>query len=396
MQGSEKLLNWKYLTFVGLQTLNYMLFYVSYPVIPKYAVSIGFDLAHAGVLAGAFAVAALFARPAAGYCNDHAGRKQIMIAAFVICGLSTLALSLTDKHWILLILRLAYGAAFSFSSTMLVSCATDYIPESRIAEGIGYVGLGISLASAVGMPIGLKLASDLGMKRLFMVMGVLNILSAAVVIFVPVVRNEKPADRERFSVTGLFELRVLIYSVLVLPFSFSVGFVNSFFALTAESRNIAGYSVFFSIVAVAMMLVKPLSGKAQDRWGLSAVLIPAFILSALAAGIIAVSHTLALMIIAALCQAAGQGSGQPALQAKSVSSIEHARRGVALSTFYLGVDLGTGIGNIAGSRIASAFGYEGAYLFCSAMLILGLVIYLVHEAISRRRAAGDGGEKLPA
>ena len=385
MQGSDKLFNWKYLAFAGLQTLNYMLFYVSYPVIPKYAVSIGLDLAHAGILAGAFAVAALFARPVAGYCNDHAGRKHIMIAAFIVCGLSTFALSLTESHGLLLLLRLAYGAAFSFASTLVVSCATDYIPESKMAEGIGYVGLGISLASAVGMPVGLKLAADIGMKKLFLIMGVINVVSAAVVMFVPVVKAEKPSVKEPFSVSGFFEKRVFIYAALVLPFSFSVGFVNSFYALTAESRHIAGYSVFFSIVAVIMMLVKPLSGKAQDRWGLSAVLIPAFILSAMATGIIAVSHTLALMIVAAFCEAAGQGSGQPALQAKCVSSIEHARRGVALSTFYLGVDLGTGIGNIAGSRIAAAFGYEGAYLFCSAMLMLGLIVYLSHEATCRRR-----------
>ena len=114
MQEPSTLWNWKYLVFVGLQTLNFALFYVACPVIPKYAVSIGLDLGIAGILSGGFAIASLVARPVAGYSIDHYERKRIMMGALVLCGLSTAALVLSQNWIILLLLRVVYGASFSF------------------------------------------------------------------------------------------------------------------------------------------------------------------------------------------------------------------------------------------------------------------------------------------
>ena len=103
MQEPDKLLNWKYIVFVGLQTLNFTLFYVGFPVIPKYAVSIGYTIAEAGFIAGVLPIAALLTRPISGYSIDHYDRKRTMLATLIICGLSIAAFPLTDK-WILLII----------------------------------------------------------------------------------------------------------------------------------------------------------------------------------------------------------------------------------------------------------------------------------------------------
>ena len=385
MQEPDKLLNWKYLVFVGLQTLNFTLFYVGFPVIPKYAVSIGYTIAEAGFIAGVLPIAALLTRPVSGYSIDHFDRKRIMLATLIICGLSIIAFPLTDKWVLLIILRVIYGSSFSFFSMILVSCATDYIPEKNMAEGVSYFGLGVAIAAAIGPPIGLGINAAFGSKALFFLMGGLTILSAVIVFFVPVVKKEVSKAKARFSVNNFIEKKVILYAVLVIPFTFSMGFINSFFALTAEARHIHGYSLFFTVFAVAMMVLKPISGKAQDKFGLSFVLIPALALTALGLGIISIGQTLGVMIVAALLLAFGQGSGQPALLATCVSTADYARRGVALSTYYIGLDFGNGIGNIAGSGVASALGYKGAYLLCAGLLVAGLLLFLFHELIIKRR-----------
>lgn len=385
MQEPDKLLNWKYIVFVGLQTLNFTLFYVGFPVIPKYAVSIGYTIAEAGFIAGVLPIAALLTRPISGYSIDHYDRKRTMLATLIICGLSIAAFPLTDKWILLIILRVIYGASFSFFSMILVSCATDYIPKRNMAEGVSYFGLGVAIAAAIGPPIGLGINASLGARALFFIMGGLTILSAVIVFFVPVVKKEVSKAKERISVHNFIEKKVILYAILVIPFTFSMGFINSFFALTAEARHIQGYSIFFTVFAVAMMVLKPISGKVQDKFGLAPVLIPALALTALGLGIISIGQTLLVMIVAALLLAFGQGSGQPALLATCVSTADYARRGVALSTYYIGLDFGNGIGNIAGSGVASALGYKGAYLLCSALLVAGLIVFIIHEFIIKRR-----------
>lgn len=385
MQEADKLWNWKYIIFVGLQTLNYALFYMSFPVIPKYSVSIGLDLGIAGILSGGFAIASLIARPIAGYSIDHFERKRIMMLSLGMCGISTMALPLTS-NWILLFgLRMVYGCSFSFFSTILVSCAADYIPKRNMAEGISYFGLGVALAAAIAPPAGLRISESLGMKALFIMMGIASIVSAAVIFFVPVAAKEHLKENRSFAVSDLIEKSVIIFAVLVMPFAFSNGFINSFIALTAEERHIEGYDIYFTVFAVVMMILKPLAGKMQDRFGLSSVLIPAFLFTATACGIISVAQTLFLLIIAAVLQAFGQGAGQPALLATCVGTPKESRRGVAISTYYLGLDLGIGIGSISGSKVADVLGYKDAYLLCSALLLLGCVIYIGHLIYVKRR-----------
>ncbi len=391
MSRPTKLWNAKYLTFIALQTLNFALLYFTFPVIPKYSVSLGYDLAQAGVLAGGFAIASLIARPITGFCIDNFDRKKVLLIAITVCGLSTVALSLTSNLWILLVFRLIYGAAFAFSSTTLFSCGTDCIPENKTAEGVGYFGLGIAVSAAIGPPIGLWLNNLVGARILFYIMAGLSILTVVIIMFVPIDKIDKPTSttRQKLGVNSFIEKKAIIFAVLVIPFAFSNGFINSFITMTAEERNISGISIFFTVFAIAMMALKPLSGKMQDKFGLSSVLIPAFICTGIASGIISVATSLTLMIISALLLAFGQGAGQPSLQSATISSVEKARQGVAIGTYYLGLDIGNGIGNIAGGTVADTLGYRGAYQLCAATLIAGLIIYIIYGIIRKRRAHSE-------
>ncbi|MBO6128710.1 MAG: MFS transporter [Pseudobutyrivibrio sp.] len=384
MQKPDKLFNWKYITFVALQTLNFTMFYICFPVIPKYAVSRGLSLGQAGMLAGGFAIASLVARPLAGYFNDHFDRKPIMIVALVLCGGATAGLSFTGSVTLLLILRLLFGASYSFFTTMLVSCATDFIPEKNMAEGIGYIGLGVAIAAAIGPPVGLAVFDIVGAEKLFLIMSVVYLISAAIVILEPVLRKEACSSKENFSLFNFIEKNAVFYASLVIPFAFSTGFFNSFISLTAEERGIEGIGSFFTVYAIVMMGLKPMSGKIQDRFGLSYVLIPAFFFTSLANGIVSFSQSLVLMLVAAVFLAFGQGAGQPSLQAQCVKSADTRRRGVAISTYYLGQDVGNGIGNIAGASVAASLGYNGAYLFCAGLLLLGLFAYVLREMKMRK------------
>jgi len=391
MNKPKKLWNKGYITFMFLQTLNFALLYFTFPVIPKYSVSIGYDLAQAGLLAGGFAIASLFSRPITGFCIDHFDRKKVLIISMAVCGLSTALLSVTTNLVLLLILRLLYGAAFAFSSTTFLSCGTDYIPEKNMAEGVGYFGVGIALSAAIGPPAGLALNNLVGSKILFLIIGGLSFITIVILLFIPINKtdNSSPKENRKLSIRSFVEPKVILYAILVIPFAFSNGFINSFITLTAEERHIAGISIFFTVFAISMMVLKPLSGKIQDKFGLAYVLIPAFVCTAVSSMMISFAQNIVLMLIAAVLLAFGQGAGQPSLQSSTISSVDTSRRGVAIGTYYIGLDIGNGIGNIAGGKVADALGYTHAYRMCAAALVIGLIVFIAHKIIKKEKANGQ-------
>jgi predicted MFS family arabinose efflux permease len=66
-----------------------------------------------------------------------------------------------------------------------------------------------------------------------------------------------------------------------------------------------------------------------------------------------------------------------------VQNVQPRRRGAANATFFVGFDLGIGIGAIVWGLVAQAFGYQAVYLWCLLPIALGGVVY----ALVSRRAA---------
>jgi len=60
----------------------------------------------------------------------------------------------------------------------------------------------------------------------------------------------------------------------------------------------------------------------------------------------------------------------------SVSKVNHSRRGAANATFFLGFDLGIGVGAILWGIIAENFGYQLIYLLAIIPAIVGALVYI--------------------
>lgn len=87
-------------------------------------------------------------------------------------------------------------------------------------------------------------------------------------------------------------------------------------------------------------------------------------------------------MIAALLYAIGQGTGQTALQSACMKVAGPDRRGVAASTFFLGADMGQGIGPMIGGAISQKFGYKTMFISGITPLMIGILLfgfYLYHR-----------------
>ncbi len=86
---------------------------------------------YAGIMTGAFTLAALFIRVFAGKLLDKLGRKKILILGVVITAFSTIGYIFSNGIILLVIFRVMQGFGFGISSTAIATIVTDVTPPEE-------------------------------------------------------------------------------------------------------------------------------------------------------------------------------------------------------------------------------------------------------------------------
>ena len=166
-------------------------------------------------------------------------------------------------------------------------------------------------------------------------------------------------------------------SLTALVFMLTYGALENFTAKFAAEQGLPSGGLFFTIMAVILLLTRLTAGKVTDQKGegifaytCNLAMLAAFLLMGL------VPNTFTYLLSAVL---AGYGFGglEPALQSMAVSIAPPERRGSANSTFLCAYDIGIGIGGgIAGSLISS-LGYGHMFVIMSVFNLLAILIYVL-------------------
>lgn len=121
---------------------------------------LGLDEAVAGAAAFAFSAVAVLLRPVIGWMLDCGKRRSVLFAG--LCGMLLMPLgyalstalaaagyALTLAVVLALVCRMVQGAALALSNTTSATLASDALPQSRFAEGMGYFGMATALATSL-------------------------------------------------------------------------------------------------------------------------------------------------------------------------------------------------------------------------------------------------------
>lgn len=358
-------------------------FYMIVSLLSTYLTGIGVSLSVAGVIIGLFSVTSLVIRPVTGFLTDNFSKKRLIIFATALTVVGTFGYFLTDQVPVIVVLRVIHGIGFGINSTAVVSLATQYIPENRMGEGIGYFGLGQVLSSAVGPAVGVAVMEALGLRATFIAAGSIAIFAICLMLLFPETAKsntgKKQKSAHRISVHDLVSVEVLHFAVIAGLFSFINGIVSSYLLIFGEDRGIENVSLYFTVYAVCMFIIRPYSGRLLDRRGLHSVVYPGLLITALGMILLGVSNSLLMVLAAGILRAFGQGAVQPSLQAASIKKVERERIGVANSTYYLGGDIGQGVGPAVGGAIISASGYTALFGVCAGCMLAGMGIFRMTE-----------------
>ena len=374
---------------IMVSLITAMGFNMIYTTISKYAMDIKGSLAVAGVVSGIFSVAALVVRPFAGLATDIFNKKRLLIAANLLIGLSVAGYAFSSNISLLYLFRILHGISFGISSTVNIALVSVFIPKERLGEGMGYYGIGQVIASIIGPNIGIYVIDKAGFRLLFFITAILSFLSAILLLFLPY-KNEV---KQVFSRVGKMALKpliakeVIVYALIGGMFSFGNGIVSAFLLLLAKERNILNVGIFFSVGAAVVFVLRMFVGRIVDRNGLTAVVNISLILSAISMVLIGVAPTLGLLIAASVLKAVGQGGGQLSLQAECIRKVDASRVGVAVSTFYIGADIGQGLGPVFGGAISDTYNYTVMFMICALLISASIAVFNIYQKRTAQKSA---------
>src|SRR5512145_524333 len=280
--GTEKL--WTK-DFIRVSVVNFLVFLVHLilmVIIASYAVQkFQATLSTAGLVASIFIIGALIGRFGTGRIIEDVGSKKVLMAG-VVFFIITAALYFAAVNLALLILvRLLHGIAHGITSTATGTIVAKIIPAAKRGEGIGYYGMSIVLASALGPFAGILLIQFVDFKIVFMVTFIIALLIFAGSLFVHEPAGLSPGPKDdlaavkRFHIANFLEYKAIPISVIALIIGFSGSIVIAFISLYAKEYHLEkAASFYFVISAIATLVSRPFAGRLFDIRGANFIIYP--------------------------------------------------------------------------------------------------------------------------
>jgi MFS family permease len=361
------------------------------PVLPVYLAQVGGNNFQIGVVMGCFTISAIIIRLFAVRMTGYLGSRVFLMAGLLVSALAAGGYYLTTAILLIFLLRIFHGFGFGATTTLYGALISNIIPKSRMGEGMGYFGLGIVIATAIGPFLGAIIVLKPDYQWVFL-------LSSGLILIAIVLTKLSRAGREnedkakgdisRFSMADFFEAKALFPSILSFFVGASLSGVFTFIVLFGKEAGIEkGIGLFFLLTSVAEFMIRIIAGRLYDRHGHFIVLVPGASACLIGLVLLALSENLPMFMAASVFYGSGLGMIFPVLQAWSVRSVDPGRRVAATATFFNFMDGGVAIGSVILGLIAQATDFASMYMYSTLAFVLFLVIYLGYYFRKKKKIA---------
>ncbi|MBM7689793.1 multidrug MFS transporter [Enterococcus ureilyticus] len=380
--SEEKLFNKGFISITLINFVVYLVYYLLMVIIAVIAQdTLHATLGQAGLASGIYIIGTLFARLFMGKMLELIGRKAVLRYGALFYLITTIAYLYIPSIGILYLVRLLNGFAYGTVSTATNAIVTAYIPKSKHGEGINYYGLSTSLAAAIGPFIGMVLLNTMSFYFIIL-FSIILILFTTIACFIFPVKNiqlspEHKASLARFSVDSFIEKKVLFISFIAFLMGLSYSSVLSFLSSYAKAIDLVSASSFFFVVyALVITATRPLSGRIFDAHGENAVMYPSFIFLTTGLLLLSMTTTSWMLLVSGGLIGLGYGTFMSNGQAICLKVSPNSHRiGIALSTYFIGLDLGLGVGPYLLGELRSITSFSGLYLTASIIPVVCIVLY---------------------
>ncbi|WHY15797.1 MFS transporter [Peribacillus frigoritolerans] len=357
-----------FLVFIGFEMML--------PILPAYLLSMNASSIQVGLVTSLFTVGAVLIRPFVGYYLMDNQRKSLAICASAALMVITILYPFLNMIWFLLLLRLFHGAAWGVSTTANSTMVVDFIPKTRLGEGIGYFSISTTVGAIVAPSIGILIYDSFSFDILIWSSAVLSLLAVLALQFVyspTIVKREKKPFR---FLDMVFEKDVWFQALLTVITTLGFGAIITFLVLFGKQREVDHIFLFFLINATVSTLLRPFTGKWYDKKGPWSIIIMAAVLGFFSLVILSYTTNESQLIVAAILFGAGYGTVMPCLQTWTVQKVSEEKRGAANATFFSSFDVGVGVSAFVLGILAESISLGMIYRIVSlSFIVVAVLVY---------------------
>ena len=365
-------------------------------LISSYTTYLGAGPRLMGLLTGLFFGVALAMRPVAGPVTTRIDKRRLMIIVYAMGIVVNLGYALFHSIPGFFLFRLINGVQYAFIGSLGVTIAADSLPQEKMSSGLGIYGAAGAIAQSVAPRIGIWLRdlgisagnTDLGYTYVFLFSAA---TMAIAVIPSAMLRSDHTGTVKAESVGKWYQTIIsrhaILPSIIMMLLFMAYSIPNSYMVNFGDELSVADVGAFFTVLALVMLVSRPLFGTVSDRLGVLKVFVPGALIYTAAYIFIGTAHTLMPIIIGAVLAGLGYGAAQPVLQSLVMQIEPKLRRPVASNTMFVGMDLGFFFGPIIGGFIRDAATYRAVMLFGIIPPALAAVLFLIGWRSSSRRMA---------
>jgi MFS family permease len=377
---SDRLFTPRFFVMCGFTFTVFLSAFQLLPTAPFRILELGGSTFASGLFLGFLTYASAASAPFTGAIADRIGRRRTLIVASGVILLCAIGYGLTTSYPVMLALVLVHGVFWSGLLSASAAYLTHLLPERRRAEGIGYWGLSSVAAIAVAPPIAFWIMQHGGWRWISISCGTLNLLMGVIAVLLPEDRVETQLDLPLPSVRpAIVEWRVLLLSLTLFMYSFGYGAITSFSAMYSDALGVSPKSLYLTLLAVVILLTRPLSGPLADRIGYRRVFVPCLVLIAAGLTLLAAASGLNWLVGSAIVFGVGFGTAYPVFVAYVMRDVSAARRGAAFGAILAAFDTGIGTGSTTVGWLIEHVGFSAAFGVAAALSAIALPYFLVAD-----------------
>jgi MFS family permease len=356
------------------------------PTAPFRILELGGTTFASGLFLGFLTYASATSAPLTGAIADRIGRRRTLIISSSVIMLCAFGYGITDSYRLMLALVLVHGVFWSGLLSASAAYLTSLLPDNRRAEGISYWGLSSIAAIAVAPPIAFWIMQHGGWRWICISCGTLNLLMGVIACAL----SEEVGDPQVTPPVGpshaagsarnpMIEWRVLALSLTLFLYSFGYGAITSFSAMYADAIGVHPKSIYLTMLAIVILLTRPLSGLLADRIGYRRVFMPCLVLIAFGLALLAAGGTLPSLVASAVLFGVGFGTAYPVFVAYVMRNVSPSRRGAAFGAILAAFDTGIGTGSTTVGWLIQRFGFSTAFAVAATLSAIALPYFVVAD-----------------
>lgn len=370
------------------------------PLITGFTESIGASAALMGLVGGLMNLVSLFCRPIAGNLADRISKYKLSFIGAVFMTAACVGYIFAPNEVVVIIARIINGFGFACCSVCMATWMSNMLPKEKIGSGMGVYGTMNALAMAVAPAIGVSAYQAFGYRVSFVIALVFSLAIIVVIQFTgdkgePETENADAgengsdagdaAGRQRRKLE-LIDVKVIPIALIIMLFAIPYCATQLFLVTYAEVRGLhISVSLFFPAYAAVLIVLRLLMRNLFDKLPFRIFLLSSALSELLAILLLTIMKNNAVMLLASCFLAGGYGIMSSVCQSTAILLAGREKRGLANSTYYIGLDLGMTLGPMIGGALYGWLDIGWFYPVLMVTMPLAGVVYIVAGRRMRKK-----------